>query len=426
MSVLYKNSSGKDVTHSSYSSRQTFKKCPREFQLTRVDGWWSKENRAATIFGRCIESGLTAYEESNRKKDAGVKMFKHLWTEVKLLPEFESLLYTAAEGSWELLLRAGTDMMRLYEAKVGKLPIRNPVFQQKLRKKIFPGTNLDKLENVAILDILSFPRWDHPLLPKIPVDMACNDCAVRWSCSLEADGPKFDPCEQHRFRELIIDCKTAGKDLATELVGLDPQLGEYAWQTRIPDVAFLWFVKKSPEVKKASKVTLLVTAGELWPGWEGFVLHTGEPDAEGRMWVYLGSFDTLEKFEAAIKGLRDGKELKRTNAITNFLDEGRGAGTIVAVSDLDVTKQKLQFGAARFSVADMDDTGRSVAQSTVEMVRAHEQGFYEKQPGIRFPNEKCNFCSMRFICLNLPEERDKNLTRKGEEWLDGVQEEDNG
>jgi hypothetical protein len=73
----------------------------------------------------------------------------------------------------------------------------------------------------------------------------------------------------------------------------------------------------------------------------------------------------------------------------------------------------------------MDDVGRSVAQATVEMVRAHEQDFYEMQPGIRFPNEKCNFCAMRWLCLNRPEERDKNLTRRGEEWLNGIQDEGN-
>jgi hypothetical protein len=65
-----------------------------------------------------------------------------------------------------------------------------------------------------------------------------------------------------------------------------------------------------------------------------------------------------------------------------------------------------------------------VAQTTVEMVRAHEQQFYEKQGGIRFPNEKCNYCSMRWICLNNPDERDKSLTKRGEEWLDGLQGDD--
>jgi hypothetical protein len=26
----------------------------------------------------------------------------------------------------------------------------------------------------------------------------CDECMVRWSCSLEADGPTFEPCEMHR------------------------------------------------------------------------------------------------------------------------------------------------------------------------------------------------------------------------------------
>ena len=29
------------------------------------------------------------------------------------------------------------------------------------------------------------------------IDVACNDCANRWSASLEADGPKFEPCPKH-------------------------------------------------------------------------------------------------------------------------------------------------------------------------------------------------------------------------------------
>ena len=28
-------------------------------------------------------------------------------------------------------------------------------------------------------------------------DIDCSECAVRWSCSLETDGPKFVPCDKH-------------------------------------------------------------------------------------------------------------------------------------------------------------------------------------------------------------------------------------
>ena len=419
--VLYRNSSGKDVTHSSYSSRQTFKKCPREFQLTRVQGWAEKRNGAAMYFGRAIEAGLQAFEEEKRRPGHAAKTFTRLWHDVQLLPEFATFTYTACESSWAQLLKSGQQMMTLYEIRAPKLPLAGALFQQKLRKKIFPGTNLDSLENVAVLDVLSFPDWDHKMLLPATEVHKCSDCAVRWSCSLEADGSQYEPCQEHRKRPLIIDIKTSGKEFPVDLVALDPQLAEYAWQTRIPDVAFLWFVKKSHALEKGSKVTLLQDAGQLWAGWEGFVVETGEQDSDGNCWVYLATWDTLQRYEESLKGLR-GKV--RDAAKKNFLDSGRADESITTVSSDHVTKQRLQFAAARLTEQDMDDVGRSVAQSTVEMVRAHEADFYEKQAGVRFPNEKCNFCAMRWICLNRPDERDKNLTRKGEEWLDGIESSD--
>ncbi len=403
MSVLYTNSSGKDVTHTSYSSRSTFKKCPRQFKLERVDGWSDKAMRAAPIFGKCIEAGLQAYEESGRKEDAGVKVFRRLWEEVKLLPEFKELIYTACEGDYDTLTKTGEQMMKLYELRAPYLPIFKPVFQQKIRKTIFPGTNLAMLENVAVLDILSFPPWNHKMLPKIEQPQT-------------NEGVEFDGT-----RELIIDVKTSGKDFPTDLVALDPQLAEYAWQTRIPDVAFLWFVKVGHGLKRDSRVSLLKKAGDFddkfWAGWEGIIVHVGDEDKDGRCWVYVGDRAAHDEFYAVVKDLRS---KAREAATKSTLDKLRQEGRAIAVSDLDVTKQKIQFAAARLAEDDMDEVGRSVAQTTVEMVRAHESDFYEKQPGVRFPNEKCGFCSMKWICLHRSEERDKNLMRRGEEWLDGA------
>ena len=36
--ALYRNSKGTEVTHGSYSARQTFKKCPREFEAVTCSG----------------------------------------------------------------------------------------------------------------------------------------------------------------------------------------------------------------------------------------------------------------------------------------------------------------------------------------------------------------------------------------------------
>jgi hypothetical protein len=365
-----------------------------------VHGWSDKSQRAAPLFGKCIEAGLQAYEESGRVHEAGVKVFRRLWEEVKLTPDFEHLIYTATETSWEQLMKSGEQLMLLYEFKAPHLPIMKPLFQQKIRKTIFPGTNLCMLENVAVLDILSFPPWNHKMLPPITLEQRSENL-----------GPN-----DSSVRELIIDVKTAGKDFPTALVSLDPQLAEYAWQTRIPDVAFLWFVKAGHGFKRGSRIALLRAASPWWPGWEGFVLDVAE-DEKGAQELSIGSWDALQKYEAAVKGVR-GKKLDELKH--NLILTGHGDGSILTVAPSDVTKQRIQFVTARLTDADMDEVGKSVAQTTVEMVRAHEQDFYEKQPGVRFPNEKCGFCSMRFHCLHDSEGRDKNLTRRGEEWLDGI------
>lgn len=415
--VLYTNVKGQPVTHASYSARQTFRHCPREFELTRIQGYSDKGERAAPQFGKAVEHGVQAYEESKRSPGAGVQAFAEYWAGVKAQSEAEKWQYTDTEKSWESLDRAGREMQRLYELRVPYLPIStNPpaMFQQVMRKKIFPGSALDKLENKAIIDIFSFPHWNHKKLPPITgAHPGCDDCAVRWSCALEADGPTFEPCPGHRYRPIIVDCKTSGGDLDEYLVGLDPQLAEYAWQMRVPDVAFLWFAKSSHGYKRGSRVSILEDAGQWYAGMELKVIAVMDDGG-----VYVGLTKMVEAYEKEISPLRgkarDAKE-------TEWLFANLETKELALVRPEQVTKQKLQFAAARLTQTDMDETGRSVAQTTVEMVRAHDQQFYEKQGGIRFPNEKCNYCAMRWICLNLPEERDKNLTKRGEEWLDGVQ-----
>lgn len=409
--ALYTNIKGAEVTHGSYSSRQTFKKCPREFQLERIEGWSDKVKRAAPLFGTALESAIKEYEANGRPPLTCPAIFERLWQQVQTTPDFKELVYTESEGDWESLLRAGKEMCLLYEIRAPYLPISvtpAAVWSQNMRKKIFPGTELDKLENKAVFDIISWPAWNHPMLPAAPVDMDCHECNTRWSCALETDGPVFTPCKQHATRSLIIDMKTSGEDLNTELVGLDPQLAEYAWQGRVPDVAFLWFVKKGHGYKKASRVTLLHDAAPHKAGFELIVLWVD--DAKGM--VYLGNHAVFNEYEQLAKGITG-------NALKNFKLNYIATPGVFAATPAAFTKQRLQFGAARLTDQQIDDTGRSVAQTTVEMVRAHREGFYPQLAGIRFPNQKCNFCAMRHICLNQPEKRDQFLTKRGEEWLDG-------
>lgn len=426
--ALYTNHKGTEVTHASYSARQTFKNCPRQFELSRVHGWYDKGERAAPVFGKCVESAVEFFEKAGRPAGAGVARFEESWSAVKTLLNFDKWQYTESEGDWESLLRAGREMLLLYELRCADLPITTQppsLWQQNVRKKIFPGTELDKLENKAIFDVISFPIWDHVMLPKIE--------RAEATVNYPNDAPR---------RTLIIDMKTSGEDLNTELVALDPQLGEYAWQARVPDVAFLWFVKKSHEVKKGSRVSLLQDVGQWRAGFELVVLWAespekpkrkkGEPDwnpepggetqdgettwqnagpVETPKTLYLGTLETMGLYDSAQRGVK-GKALKELKA------EWAGRPDVARAQPEQVTKQRLQFAAARLTDKQMNDVGRSVAQTTVEMVRAHREEFWPQLAGVRFPNQKCNFCSMRGICLNNDALRDEMVHKRGEEWLD--------
>lgn len=391
--ALYVNPKGQAVTHSSYSSRSDFRKCPKYFQLTRIDGWMDKENRAAPLFGKCIEAGIEYHEGLDRAPGTAVGKFTALWEAVKTVPDFNKLVFTEKEKDWDQLLRAGREMMMLYEIRAPFLPIstkpNRALFQQVVRKKVFPGTEYDKLENKAILDILSFPNWNHSLLPKV-----------------EHHETDFE------YRALIIDVKTSGMELDTAFVRLDPQLAEYAWMSRIPDIAFLWFVKKGHELKKGSKVSLLESFGPGWKAGFEFVVLTVDKD---KGLAYIGGYPALAAYEKELAGTR-GKA--RDEKESKWLAADIAAGTVYAVSPRTLTRQRIQFAAARLTQADMDEIGRDVAQTTIEMVRANKENYWPKLAGIRFPNQKCQFCSMRHICLGDSDARDKNLTRKGDEWLE--------
>jgi hypothetical protein len=399
--ALYTNPKGQPVTHSSYSSRSDFRKCPKYFELTRIDGWMDKENRAAPLFGKCIEAGIEYHEGLERAPGTAVAKFTALWEAVKTVPDFAQLVFTEKEKDWDQLLRAGREMMMLYEIRVPFLPIstkpNRALFQQVVRKKVFPGTEYDKLENKAILDILSFPSWNHPALPKI----------------LASDSVADSTATGTPWRSLIIDVKTSGMELDTTFVRLDPQLAEYAWMSRIPDIAFLWFVKKGHELKKGSKVSALEaeSGSGVVPGFEYVVLTV---DKEKNL-AYMGGYPALAAYEKELAGTR-GKA--RDEKESKWLAANIAKGEVYAVSPRTLTRQRIQFAAARLTQADMDEIGRDVAQTTIEMVRANKENYYPKLAGIRFPNQKCQFCAMRHICLGDSDARDKNLTRKGDEWLE--------
>jgi hypothetical protein len=429
--VLYKNAKGYNVVTGSYSSRDSFKYCARRFQLNRIDGWNQKEQRASALFGKAVEAGWQWYEESNREAGTGVKKFIEEWEKVYTLPNSKDLTYTDVEVDWASLLRAGIEMERLYEIRVPSLPISPQTvfpktrFQVQMRKKIFPGSELDVLENVAYIDMITYPVWNHSMLAKIA-------------------------SSENERRPQIVDCKTSGVSLEMILLSLDPQLIEYAWQSGIHDAAFLNFVKANHSISKRDRVTLLEAVEGIPAGTELFVLGTekiekpkkppktkkvkakkGEDLVEtlveiatpvleappvnvGEITkVFLGDLSALKQLGEATKGMQGNSLIYKETAAKFFQ-----ARFVIAAKPEQVTKQRLQFASTRISETSIKEMGQSIGRTTVEMVRAHNDGEYLMNSGIRFPNGRCVWCEMRGICADIPELRDELLTRAGDDWTD--------
>lgn len=390
--ILYRDAKRGDITSGSYSARREFKFCKRLFKLGRIDGWSEKTLRGSAEYGKCIEAAVEYHVKNGGK--GGDERFIQLWEQVKKIKTFPQWEYTATEVSWEAMLQAGRDHLTLFAIKLPSLPIVSglkPRFQVRLVKEIFPGTALAGLDNKAYVDILAYPRFDHPMLEKPP------------------EGVVFEG----GVRPLIIDVKTSGVTLDTRLVRLDPQLQEYGWQAQVFDVSFLWFLKKAPGMAKGSKVSTLVETNNYPAGWELVVLMLDD-ETHG---VWAGNADVYERFcQSTHDGKGEtlkGKKLELAKA--QFL--AGGAATLYYPGE--VTKQQLHFASARLTQEDLNDVGQGVGLVTVEMVQAHETGFYPKEGGIRFPDQKCNNCRMLPICAGDSEARDETLTRHGEEWLDG-------
>lgn len=395
---------GKQKSVASYSSRAAFKFCRRYFKLTRVDGWRQKVDGASMAFGHAIEAAWV--HSCQHGGHGGVPAFVAAWTKASKEPGFEKLIYRGDEESFENLMRCGTEMMQIFEARWASYPFskaKKLQFQLPLKKRIFPQTTYDKIENIAYLDAVVSLDSSSPWLEKrINGDGEWSDSPWKGGSSL---------CE------LIIDCKTSGQLFPEGLIVLDPQLVEYAWMLGSNFAGFLNFVKESHGYRSGSYVSLLEPAGTFLPGSEVRVL---DKNKDGTVWI--GNAATLDAYDKACRS-SDGASLKgkALDAAAEAFLEFAPAWKVPATA---LSKQRVQFCTARIPVEDITEMGKMIGQTTVEMVMAHEQDFYPMEAGLRYPNKKCNTCDMRSLCANNREERDAQLTRTGEEWMDATLEED--
>jgi hypothetical protein len=346
MAYLYKNQQGHEVNVHSFSSGSDFRKCPRLYQLKRILGWREKEDRAAMRFGNALESAIQKYHETQLSPE---EEFKRIWDKVR---QVESVNY--GESSWEEMLIQGADMCRLYVAKCSTFPIDRPKFQLNYRKEVYPNTYLGGIIFTAYLDILS---------------------------QLPESG------------KLIIDVKSSGRDLQSPLLALDPQLRRYAWLTGIENVAFMWFTRVTPEIKRGHKVYVFERHGDPL-----IVFVAGIPNESNPVLISEKDYEEYEKSSQGLKG-------KALDGIKESFAETRG----IVIPHSGFTKQRLTFFQGKISKEEQDDSGEAIGREIAEIVAAREAGKYPQHCGIRFPDDNCLHCPMRGICGHDDKLRDELL-----------------
>jgi hypothetical protein len=385
MAFLYIDAEGNERNRHSYSAGLEFDHCPFKYYLHRIAGWREKDSKAALLFGRALEDAIEFYHATGGK--AGEEEFIRLWVMVK----DKELTYTKREVNWEGLMRAGREMMRLYIIRQPFLPIPlSTIFQRQFTKEVFPGhEKYGGIEFFAKLDMITNAPPDHPMLPKIV-----------WKE------------EYGLFRPVIIDIKTSGIDLddTTGIVAHDLQLRQYAWVRGIYDVAFLWFKKSPHSYKKGASVTLLVDAGRFVAGDEAVVASVEDEGA-----YLVGNDVMLEEMHKA-QGRRENGSLDTKKDATERARVWREQNAVFVAKE-GITRQRLQFSAARVDPKSAEDAGQIAADQIVRIVNAWESNKWTNTFGVRFPHDDRLDGYFRAFVLRDNAFRDSMFEQKSEEDL---------
>lgn len=362
--LLYINSKGFEIKRHSYSGGSSFSFCARKYYLERVQGWSERQQRAASFFGTTLEKAWTFWHQHREDTPAAVSEFVRLWAEHK----DKEYTYAKPEKDWDALNLTGQELIRLYAVRYPTFPyvVNNPLdFQVQTNFEMFPDTSLAGIEFTSYIDLIAQLKTTN--------------------------------------RSVIIDAKTSGKDVP-DLVMLDPQLRCYSWVKNIPHVAFLWFRKMGRSISKGDTVTILEPCAGYAAGTDLTVMLV---DDFG-LWVTHDEkiIDDMDaKFVGQSKAVKEARQA--------FIEANGNH-----VQEKVITKQRVQFRMTEISKDSADEIGQMIRQDAVNIVTANERGFWPRQGGLRFPNEKCNMCAMRGICADRPDLRDSLLVRKQADEFD--------
>ena len=382
---LYKSASGREVTHASSSSLDTYRLCRRKFKLSRIDGWRQKEKKASKEFGKCVESAVRYYHDNGLKSGEAVTEFQRLWA--KYIDQTD-LTFTDQETDWKTLNTMGQEMMKLYEITLPTLPIKNPKFQLQYLKSLWPGDpTYGDLQFMAYVDLLS---------------------------TLE-DGTR-----------IVVDIKTAKSmlDITPGMMSLDGQLRKYAWVSGIRDVAFLNFVKTKPDdFKKGTTVSLLESVGD-WKAGQSLVVYkfleapgTSDPMTGDRL--AIGTEESVRKMDEACEAFKGkGSTEAKAQLFADYLGDGR----FVIIDRDKATKCRLQFVRGTIPESELTEIGEQIGADTMAVYGSSKTSIYPKDGGVRFPNNICSWCEFLPICNPDPKRRDETLIQIGpkvqeDDWL---------
>ena len=387
MAFLYVDSEGNERNRHSYSAGLEFTGNPYKYYLHRIMGWKEKDTKAALLFGRDLEDTVEFYHKTAGKADP-VEEFTRLWAQRK---DMKQLVYTTKEIDWASLLRAGTEMMRLYKIRQPSLPIpMDTIFQRPFTKEVFPGhPKYGGIDFFAKLDMIARVQPDHPMLPK-----------VEWKK------------ENGLFRQVIIDMKTSGLDLddTKGIVAHDQQMRVYAWTVSIYDVAFLWFKKCGHGVKKGYSATMLVDAGRFAAGDEVVVASVEEDSC------YVVGNDVMVEEMNKAQGFRENGDLDTKKDAKERAAKWREENAVLVKRE-DITRQRLQFSAGIVDQRSAEDAGQIAADQIVRIVNSWETNKWTNTFGIRFPHDDRRDNYFKAFCLRDNVLRDSIFEQKTEEDL---------
>lgn len=390
MGFLYINSKGIPWRKHSYSAGMTYDACAYKYYLQKILGWQEKNTRARFEFGKAIENAVQWYHEHNG--EGAVQRFIEEWA---MHANNKELSYTKVEKDWASCLKAGTEMIRLYEIRQPSLPIPlggQTLFQREVSKEVFPGDpNYGEIEDAGKLDIVAYVDPRHPMLAKLD-----------WK-------PEYGP-----LRPLIVDIKAQAQDFPEQygIAAYDAQLRRYSWLSGIRDVALLVFVKKAHSIQKGSSVTLLQNVGDFKAGQEAVIAQVDKTE------VILVANDFLITEMEKAQGQKEGKT-DQTKAAKERRDAWLAQfGTRTSVDN--ITKQRLQFNAGYVSLDSAKDAGENAGRQIISIVGAWQRKAYPNTFGIRFPHDDRQDPYFRAFILKDEAYRNQNFIKKDEETLDDL------